>query len=54
VLTTQNVSLNNKNVIYPKDPQAGGTWYAVGDNGSVLVLLNGANENILLKVLTID
>jgi hypothetical protein len=41
--------LNNTNVIYPKDPQAGGTWYAVGDNGTILVLLNGANEKHIVK-----
>lgn len=41
--------LNNKNVIYPKDPQAGGTWYAASDNGSVVVLLNGANEKHIVK-----
>jgi uncharacterized protein with NRDE domain len=32
-----------KNVIYPKDPKAG-TWYVVDEKGTVLVLLNGANE----------
>jgi uncharacterized protein with NRDE domain len=40
----RNYLINNKNVIFPKDPQAGGTWYAVDDQGTVLVLLNGANE----------
>ncbi|MEO8239640.1 MAG: NRDE family protein [Flavobacterium sp.] len=32
---------NGKNVIYPKDPKAGGTWFVVDANGTVLVLLNG-------------
>jgi hypothetical protein len=27
-----------------KDPKAGGTWYVVDEKGTVLVLLNGANE----------
>ncbi|WPR72663.1 NRDE family protein [Flavobacterium sp. NG2] len=36
--------VNNKKVIYPKDPKAGGTWYAIDENGTVLVLLNGAEE----------
>jgi uncharacterized protein with NRDE domain len=36
--------INNKNIIFPKDPKAGGTWFAVAENGTVLVLLNGANE----------
>ena len=34
--------LNNKKVIFPKDQQAGGTWFAACDNGVVAVLLNGA------------
>jgi uncharacterized protein with NRDE domain len=36
--------LNNKTIIFPKDPKAGGTWYAVDDHANVLVLLNGAEE----------
>lgn len=32
---------NGKNVIYPKDPKAGGTWFAVDAHSTVLVLLNG-------------
>lgn len=32
---------NGKNIVYPKDPKAGGTWFVVDANGSVLVLLNG-------------
>lgn len=36
--------LNNKNILFPKDPKAGGTWFVVDENGTVLVLLNGANE----------
>lgn len=40
----RNYVINNKNVIFPKDPQAGGTWFAVDEEGTVLVLLNGANE----------
>lgn len=37
-------SLNNQNLIYPKDPKAGGTWFATNATGAVLVLLNGASE----------
>lgn len=37
-------TINNKKVIYPKDPKAGGTWYVVDEKGTVLVLLNGADE----------
>lgn len=31
-------------LLYPKDPQAGGTWIAAGETGTVLCLLNGARE----------
>lgn len=40
----KNYLVNNKNIIFPKDPQAGGTWFSVDENGTVLVLLNGATE----------
>ena len=36
--------IQGKSVIFPKDPKAGGTWFAVAANGTVLVLLNGADE----------
>ena len=36
--------INAKKITFPKDPKAGGTWYAVNENGTVLVLLNGADE----------
>jgi Transport and Golgi organisation 2 len=31
-------------ITYPKDTQAGGTWFAVHENGNAAVLLNGAFE----------
>lgn len=37
-------TVNGKYIIFPKDPKAGGTWYVVDENGTVLVLLNGADE----------
>lgn len=40
----RNYLVNNKNLFFPKDPKAGGTWYAVDDHANVLVLLNGAEE----------
>lgn len=40
----KNYILNGKNIIYPKDSKAGGTWYVVDENGTVLVLLNGADQ----------
>lgn len=42
-------TINNKDIIFPKDPKAGGTWYAISEDGSVLVLLNGADEKHELK-----
>ncbi len=45
----KNYLINNKNIIFPKDPKAGGTWYAVSETGSILVLLNGAAEKHELK-----
>lgn len=45
----KNYVINNKNVIFPKDAKAGGTWYAVSEDGTVLVLLNGAAEKHQLK-----
>ena len=37
-------NVNNQPILFPKDPQAGGTWFSVSQNGAVLVLLNGAEE----------
>lgn len=36
--------VNHKNIVFPKDPLAGGTWYAIDEHANVLVLLNGAAE----------
>ncbi|WP_333876362.1 NRDE family protein [Flavobacterium sp.] len=41
--------VNNKNVIFPKDNNAGGTWYAIDEHSTVLVLLNGAEERHVFK-----
>lgn len=35
-------NVQQKKVYFPKDPQAGGTWFAVDESSNVLVLLNGA------------
>lgn len=40
----KNYPVNGKHVLFPKDPRAGGTWFAVAENANVLVLLNGAAE----------
>ena len=34
--------INDCKIIYPKDPKAGGTWFAIKENGVAAVLLNGA------------
>jgi Transport and Golgi organisation 2 len=41
-VSPRNYYHNDKNIMYPKDPKAGGTWFAVDEYGTVLVLLNGA------------
>ena len=45
----KNYLVNNKNIFFPKDKKAGGTWFAVNENATVLVLLNGAIEKHLIK-----
>jgi len=45
----KNYLINNKNIIFPKDPKAGGTWFAVDESGTTLVLLNGAKEKHTVK-----
>lgn len=48
-LTPKTYYQNGKNMFYPKDPKAGGTWYVIDEFGTVLVLLNGAEEKHQLK-----
>jgi len=36
--------INGVSITYPKDPKAGGTWFAITENKVVGVLLNGAFE----------
>lgn len=45
----KNYLINNQNIIFPKDKKAGGTWFAVKENATVLVLLNGAEERHVFK-----
>lgn len=42
-------NVNNKEIYFPKDPRAGGTWFA-HDSKSCIVLLNGANEKHIPKI----
>ena len=48
-LEPRHYQMGHKKVFFPKDPQAGGTWYAVDEYCNVLVLLNGAEEKHTLK-----
>jgi Transport and Golgi organisation 2 len=41
--------LQHKNVIFPQDARAGGTWFAAASNGTVAVLLNGAFKKHVAK-----
>ena len=36
--------VNGKQLLLPKDPQGGGTWFAIQQDKAVVVLLNGAEE----------
>lgn len=45
----RNYLIHHKNVFFPKDSKAGGTWYAVDENANVIVLLNGAREKHIPK-----
>ncbi|UOY07556.1 NRDE family protein [Muricauda sp. SCSIO 64092] len=45
LLTPKKELLNGLKVVYPKDKTAGGTWFALNENGTVTVLLNGAVQN---------
>ncbi len=40
----KNYIIDGQDIIFPKDPQAGGTWFGVANKKTVLVLLNGADE----------
>ncbi len=41
--------VNNKNICFPKDELAGGTWIALGEEGVFCCLLNGAFEKHISK-----
>ena len=47
-ISPQKTTINNKEITFPKDPQAGGTWFA-HDDKNVIVLLNGAQEKHVSK-----
>jgi len=40
----QTITYKGLKLTYPKDPQAGGSWFAVTANGTIGILLNGAFE----------
>ncbi len=37
-------SLGDKQLLYPRDPQAGGTWFVADNSGNVAILFNGGFE----------
>ncbi len=41
----QEETIGSVKVLFPKDTKAGGTWFALNENGSVAVLLNGGFVN---------
>jgi len=46
-IAPKNYCQNGKNIMFPKDAKAGGTWFAIDENRTVLVLLNGgANKHL--------
>jgi len=49
-IAPKNYLINNKKIVFPKDPKAGGTWYAIDENANVVVLLNGADEKHALQL----
>lgn len=46
----KNYIKNGKNIIFPKDEKAGGTWFAVDAEGTILVLLNGGFKKHEVKL----
>jgi uncharacterized protein with NRDE domain len=40
----QTFAYKGMKLTYPKDPQAGGSWFVVAENGTIGILLNGAFE----------
>jgi uncharacterized protein with NRDE domain len=45
----QKYEFKAQQLFFPKDPQAGGTWYAATQAGVIVVLLNGAEEKHVRK-----
>jgi len=44
-LQPQEETIGSVKVLFPKDPKAGGSWFALNENGSIAVLLNGGFVN---------
>lgn len=47
-LSPQEYLIDGKKIIFPKDPKAGGTWFAHNET-KIIVLLNGAKEKHIPK-----
>ncbi|MFL5731191.1 MAG: NRDE family protein [Cytophagaceae bacterium] len=41
--------IDGRKILFPRDPQGGGTWIAVSDRGRTICLLNGAFEKHISK-----
>ncbi|MCO6146657.1 NRDE family protein [Flavobacterium sp. NRK1] len=48
-LYPQTYVVNGKKIIFPKDTKANGTWFAVSEEGSVAIVLNGADKKHVSK-----
>ncbi|MAU17381.1 MAG: hypothetical protein CMH46_17790 [Muricauda sp.] len=44
-LQPQEETIGSVKVLFPRDPKAGGTWFALNEKGAVAVLLNGGFVN---------
>ncbi|MBF6609247.1 MAG: NRDE family protein [Flavobacterium sp.] len=42
-------TVNSKKIVFPQDPQSGGTWFVTRDDGATIVLLNGAAQKHVRK-----
>ncbi len=41
--------VNNKRIVFPKDPKAAATWFPISESGAEVILLNGAYEKHIPK-----
>jgi hypothetical protein len=46
-LPPETYDINGRKILFPKDPVAGGTWFAVNEKGEAVVFLNGASTKYI-------